>query len=126
MRACPQGAAPTPGSRHASRAACRDRPALDVRSQQEARDDLPVVDLAGWLEAEAPVEALRAGRPVRLVMSLEETFQAVRRNSTEIRVRSGFRADGTLVFRDIESNYLLGAYADIADRLERAARLALK
>ena len=60
--------------------------------------------------------ALRAGRPVRLVMTLEETFQAVRRNSTEIHVRSGFRADGTLVFRDIESNYLLGAYADIADR----------
>jgi len=60
--------------------------------------------------------ALRAGRPVRLVLTLEETFQAVRRNSTEIRVRSGFRADGTLVFRDIESNYLLGAYADIADR----------
>jgi CO/xanthine dehydrogenase Mo-binding subunit len=60
--------------------------------------------------------ALRAGRPVRLVLTLEETFQAVRRNSTEIRVRSGFRTDGTLVFRDIESNYLLGAYADIADR----------
>ncbi len=60
--------------------------------------------------------ALRAGRPVRLVLTLEETFQAVRRNSTEIRVRSGFRSDGTLVFRDIESNYLLGAYADIADR----------
>ena len=60
--------------------------------------------------------ALRAGRPVRLILTLEETFQAVRRNSTEIRVRSGFRTDGTLVFRDIESNYLLGAYADIADR----------
>jgi CO/xanthine dehydrogenase Mo-binding subunit len=60
--------------------------------------------------------ALRAGRPVRLVLTLEETFQAVRRNSTEIRVRAGFRTDGTLVFRDIESNYLLGAYADIADR----------
>ena len=60
--------------------------------------------------------ALRVGRPVRLVLTLEETFQAVRRNSTEIHVRSGFRADGTLVFRDIESSYLLGAYADIADR----------
>src|SRR4029079_15537325 len=31
-------------------------------------------------------------------------------------VRSGFRRDGTLVFRDIEANYLIGAYADIADR----------
>jgi CO/xanthine dehydrogenase Mo-binding subunit len=60
--------------------------------------------------------ALRTGRPCRLILTLEETFQAVRRNSTEIRVRSGFLRDGTLVFRDIESNYLLGAYADIADR----------
>ena len=60
--------------------------------------------------------ALRTGRPVRLVLTLEETFQAVRRNATEIRVRSGFRADGTLLFRDIEADYLLGAYADIADR----------
>ena len=60
--------------------------------------------------------ALRTGRPVRLILTLDETFQAVRRNSTQIRVRSGFRADGTLVFRDIEADYLLGAYADIADR----------
>jgi CO/xanthine dehydrogenase Mo-binding subunit len=68
------------------------------------------------LEPLVALMALRADRPVRLVLTLEETFQAVRRNATEIRVRSGFRADGTLVFRDIESNYLLGAYADIADR----------
>ena len=60
--------------------------------------------------------ALRAGRPVRLVLSLEETFQAVRRGASEIRVRTGFRHDGTLAFRDIEANYLIGAYADIADR----------
>ena len=60
--------------------------------------------------------ALRAGRPVRLILTLEETFQAVRRNSAEISVRTGFRSDGTITFRDIEVNYLLGAYADIADR----------
>jgi CO/xanthine dehydrogenase Mo-binding subunit len=60
--------------------------------------------------------ALRLGRPVRLVLTLEETFQAVRRGAAEIRVRSGFRRDGGLVFRDIEADYLIGAYADIADR----------
>ena len=60
--------------------------------------------------------ALRAGRPVRLVLTLEETFQAVRRGASEIRVRTGFGKDGTLVFRDVEANYLIGAYADIADR----------
>ena len=60
--------------------------------------------------------ALRTGRPVRLILTLEETFQAVRRGASEIRVRSGFRTDGGLLFRDIEANYLIGAYADIADR----------
>ena len=60
--------------------------------------------------------ALRLGRPVRLVLTLEETFQAVRRGASEVRVRSGFRSDGRLVFRDIDANYLIGAYADIADR----------
>jgi CO/xanthine dehydrogenase Mo-binding subunit len=60
--------------------------------------------------------ALRAGRPVRLVLTLEETFQAVRRGASEVRVRTGFRRDGRLVFRDVEANYLVGAYADIADR----------
>ena len=60
--------------------------------------------------------ALATGRPCRLVLTLDETFQAVRRSSTEVRVRAGFRSDGTLVFRDVEANYLVGAYADIADR----------
>ncbi len=61
--------------------------------------------------------ALRAGRPVRLVLSLEETFQAVRRASCEIRVRTGFAEDGGIVFQDIAADYLIGAYADIADRV---------
>jgi CO/xanthine dehydrogenase Mo-binding subunit len=60
--------------------------------------------------------ALRTGRPVRLILTLEETFQAVRRTSAEISVRTGFLADGTITFREIDANYLLGAYADIADR----------
>ena len=61
--------------------------------------------------------ALRAGRPVRLVLTLEETFQAVRRASAKIRVRTGFQTDGTFAFQDIAADYLIGAYADIADRV---------
>ena len=61
--------------------------------------------------------ALKAGRPVRLVLSLEETFQAVRRTAARFRVRTGLRRDGTLVFQDIDADYQLGAYADIADRV---------
>jgi CO/xanthine dehydrogenase Mo-binding subunit len=61
--------------------------------------------------------AMRTGRPCRLVLTLEETFQAVRRAAAEIRVRSGFTADGRIRFHDIQSDYLLGAYADIAERV---------
>lgn len=61
--------------------------------------------------------ALRAGRPARLILSLAETFQAVRRSSAEIRLRTGFTSDGTIVFQDFQSNFLIGAYADIADRV---------
>jgi CO/xanthine dehydrogenase Mo-binding subunit len=61
--------------------------------------------------------ALGTGRPVRLVLTLEETFQAVRRASSDVRVRTGFRSDGTICFQDIEADYLIGAYVDIADRV---------
>ena len=61
--------------------------------------------------------ALRAGRPVRLVLTLEETFQAVRRASCEIHVRTGVKSDGKLAFQDVKADYLIGAYADIADRV---------
>jgi len=60
---------------------------------------------------------LKLGRPVRMVMTLEETFQAVRRTSAKVHIRTGVRNDGTLVFEDITSNFLVGAYADIADRV---------
>lgn len=61
--------------------------------------------------------ALRAGRPVRLILTLDETFQTVRRSSAEVRVRTGLNNDGTLVFEDFEANFLVGAYVDIADRV---------
>jgi CO/xanthine dehydrogenase Mo-binding subunit len=61
--------------------------------------------------------ALKTGRPVRLLLTLEETFQEVRRTSCEIRARTGFHADGTISFQDIHSDFLMGAYADIAERV---------
>ncbi len=68
--------------------------------------------------------ALETGRPVRLVLTLDESFQANRRTSAQIRVRSGFTTDGALVFEDIISDYLLGAYADIADRVVSKSQYA--
>jgi CO/xanthine dehydrogenase Mo-binding subunit len=61
--------------------------------------------------------ALRTGQPVRLALTLAQTFQAVRRTAYQVKMRSGFAADGTLRFQDVECNGLLGAYADIAVRV---------
>ena len=71
------------------------------------------------------VLALRLGRPLKLVLTLEETFQAVRSPTFEIDMRTGFRSDGTITFQDIVSNGLLGAYADIGYRVvSKASYLA--
>ena len=61
--------------------------------------------------------ARRLGRPLRLELTLAESFQAVRRAAAQVHVRTGLRSDGTLVFQDIQSDYLVGAYADIAARV---------
>lgn len=69
--------------------------------------------------------AMRLGRPVRLVLTLDETFQAGRSPTFEIRVRTGLRRDGTITFQDIVTNGLLGAYADIGYRVvSKSAYLA--
>ena len=49
--------------------------------------------------------ARATGRRVRLVLSLEETFQAVRRAACETRVRTGVRPDGRIAFQDVEANF---------------------
>ncbi len=59
----------------------------------------------------------RVKRPCRLILTLEETFQAVRRTGAKIKVRSGFSNTGDLIFHDIHSDYLIGAYVDVAERL---------
>lgn len=73
----------------------------------------------GWPKYEALVAliALDLARPVRLVLTLEETFQAVRRTSARHRVRAGFAASGELLWLDQVADFLMGAYADIAPRL---------
>jgi CO/xanthine dehydrogenase Mo-binding subunit len=61
--------------------------------------------------------ALETARPVRLVLSLEESFQASRRAACRVHVRTGFDRHGGLQFQDVEADYLIGAYADIGDRV---------
>ncbi len=66
--------------------------------------------LMAWL-------ALALNRPVRLVLTLEETFQAARRASARVRARTGFSRSGHILFQDLEADFLLGAYADIGARV---------
>ena len=57
--------------------------------------------------------ARATGRPVKLTLSREEDFMTMRRRHPAIvRVRTGAKADGTLVARDLEIVYDGGAYAE--------------
>lgn len=61
--------------------------------------------------------AMKTGCAVRLVLTLEETFQAGRRASARVRVKSGFRSNGAIAFQDVEADFLIGAYADVGPRV---------
>jgi CO/xanthine dehydrogenase Mo-binding subunit len=80
----------------------------------------------GWPKFEPLLAflALKTGRPVRLVLSLEETFQAVRRTSCKIHARTGFDKTGRIVFQDLDANFMIGAYADIGSRVVSKASYA--
>jgi CO/xanthine dehydrogenase Mo-binding subunit len=80
----------------------------------------------GWPKFEPLLAflALGTGRPVRLVLTLEETFQHVRRTSARAHLRTGFDASGRIVFQDIRADFLIGAYADIAGRVVSKASYA--
>jgi CO/xanthine dehydrogenase Mo-binding subunit len=80
----------------------------------------------GWPKLEPLVAylALRTGRPVRLVLTLEETFQAVRRASARTHVRTGFDRSGRIAFQEIDADFLIGAYADVGGRVASKASYA--
>src|SRR5437867_1634853 len=61
--------------------------------------------------------ALRVKPPVRLALTVEEAFKTVRRAAVRYRLKTGVKKDGTLVARDAEIHYQLGAYADVGPRV---------
>lgn len=61
--------------------------------------------------------ARRVGRPVRLGLTVEEAFKSVRRAAARYRLKTGVRRDGTLVARECEVHFQLGAYADVGPRV---------
>jgi CO/xanthine dehydrogenase Mo-binding subunit len=60
--------------------------------------------------------ALRAGRPVRLALSIDESIVTGRSIPTRIRLRSAFNGDGTLRGREATVLLNAGAYAENAPR----------
>lgn len=55
--------------------------------------------------------ARAVGRPVRLELTREETFQTVAKHAASVRIRTGVTLDGRLVARDVQVVYNAGAYA---------------
>ena len=61
--------------------------------------------------------ALKLQQPVRLRLSLEETFLVGRRNSSSVRVKAGFQKNGKLTFMHVYADFLIGAYANASPRV---------
>ena len=61
--------------------------------------------------------ALMTGRTCRLVLSLEESFQLMRRSGCRITARTGFKNNGEVTFHQLAADFLIGAYADVAPRV---------
>ena len=80
----------------------------------------------GWPKFEPllAVLALRLGRPVRLVLTLEETFQQARRTSARIHAKTSFDRDGHIIAQELNTDFLIGAYADIGVRVVSKASYA--
>lgn len=61
--------------------------------------------------------ALKAGRAVRLVTSIDEAFHTVTRHAAVVDMKTAIDADGNLVARDTTIIYDTGAYADKGPRV---------
>lgn len=67
--------------------------------------------------------AMKLNRPVRLRLTLEETFLLGRRNSSSVRVKAGFHKSGRLSFMQVYADFLIGAYANASPRVVAKAAL---
>ena len=63
--------------------------------------------------------ALKAQRPVKIVLSREEEFLTVCKHPATIRIKTGVMKDGTLVARQVSANFNTGAYSDIGPVVAR-------
>ena len=65
--------------------------------------------------------ARKVGCPVRLALTVEESFKTVRRAAVRVRLKTGVKRDGTLVARQCTAHYQIGAYADVGPRVAQKA-----
>lgn len=61
--------------------------------------------------------ALQTGRTCRMMLNLAETTMSIRRAGSQVRARTGFSAEGDILFHQVQIDYQLGAYADVAPRV---------
>ncbi|MGQ0571972.1 MAG: xanthine dehydrogenase family protein molybdopterin-binding subunit [Armatimonadota bacterium] len=73
------------------------------------------------LEPLAAALARRAGRPVRVALSLSDAFRTLTRHPARIWMRTGAKRDGTLVGRVVKMWLDTGAYADVGPRVTNKA-----
>ncbi|MBI4481287.1 MAG: xanthine dehydrogenase family protein molybdopterin-binding subunit [Acidobacteria bacterium] len=71
------------------------------------------------LEPLAVALALKAQRPVRIVLSREEVFLTITKHAAHIRIKTGVKNDGTLWGRECEVLLDTGAYAEIGPRVAK-------
>ena len=71
------------------------------------------------LEPIASFLALKANRPVKIVLRREEEFVTVCKHPATIRIKTGVMKDGTLVARQVTANFNTGAYSDIGPVVAR-------
>jgi CO/xanthine dehydrogenase Mo-binding subunit len=71
------------------------------------------------LEPIASFLALKASRPVKIVLKREEEFVTVCKHPATIRVKTGVKKDGVLVARKVNANFNTGAYSDIGPVVAR-------
>ncbi len=72
----------------------------------------------------APIAAAlsrRAGAPVRVLFSSEDTARTVVRNGGRVRIQSAVRKDGTIIGRRAEIHLDTGAYTDQGSRVSKKA-----
>lgn len=65
--------------------------------------------------------ALRTGRPIKIIQSMNEGFFSARRVAVRVKICTGFEQDGSIKFQDIDTDFLIGAYADASTRVASKA-----